>query len=139
MYKKLDIIACLSLIMTMFVYKYYYQPFRDKILWHQLKLNNTIRSNQTYLIFNRVPKAGSQTLNGLIRVLSKLNGFNLYNGLDSWDYKHPSEKYFLSEKDKRIHIDMWTGLNDYTDDRVHDEASSSNDTIKGDSYVCVHI
>ena len=139
MYKKLDIIACLSSIMTMVVYKYYYQPFRDKILWHQLKLNNTIRSNQTYLIFNRVPKAGSQTVNGLIRVLSKLNGFNLYNGLDSWDYKHPSEKYFLSEKDKRIHIHMWTGLNDCTDDRVHDEARSCNDTIKGNSYVCVHI
>ena len=139
MYKKLDIIAFLSLILTMAVYKYYYQPFRDKVLWHQVKLNNTIRSNQSYLIFNRVPKAGSQTVQGLIRVLSKINGFNLYNGQDSWDYKHSSEKYFLSEKDKRIHIDMWTGLNDCTDNGVHDGARSCNDTIKGNSYVCDHI
>ena len=139
MYKKRDIVAFLSLILTMIVYKYYYQPFRDKILLHQVKLNNTIRSNQSYLIFNRVPKAGSQTVQGLIRVLSKINGFNLYNGKDSWDYKHSSEKYFLSENDKRVHVDMWTGLNDCTDNGVHNGARSCNATIKGNSHVCAHI
>ena len=118
-YKKVDIIACVSSIITMLVYKYYYQPYRDEILLHQRELNNTLTSDQSYLIFNRVPKAGSQTIRRIIRVLAPINGFKLYKGLDTREYRKASEKYFLSEEDKKFHISSWNGHKNNALDEIH--------------------
>ena len=128
MYKKVDMIAWVSLTITMLVYKYYYQPYRNEILLRQRQLNNTIKSDQSYLIFNRVPKAGSQTIRRIIRVLAPINGFTLYKGIDTREYRKASEKYFLSEEDKKFHISLWNGHKN----RTLDGPQTSNDTITGE-------
>ena len=130
MYKKIDIVAWVSLTMTMLVYKYYYQPYRDKILLYRDELNNTITSDQSYLIFNRVPKAGSQTMRRIIRVLSEVNGFTLYKGIDTWEYRKPSEKYFLSEEDKKFHISSWSGHNIFKHERINDGPRTLINTVR---------
>ena len=132
MYKKADIIACVCLTITMLVYKYYYQPYRNEILLRQRQLNNTIKSDQSYLIFNRVPKAGSQTIRRIIRVLAPINGFNLYKGLDTREYRKASEKYFLSEEDKKFHISSWNGHKNNALDEIHKGPRTSDNTIRGE-------
>ena len=132
MYKKADIIACVCLTITMLVYKYYYQPYRDEILLHQRELNNTLTSDQSYLIFNRVPKAGSQTIRRIIRVLAPINGFKLYKGLDTREYRKASEKYFLSEEDKKFHINSWSGHKNIRLDGIHKGPRTSDNTITGE-------
>ena len=131
MYKKVDMIAWVSLTITMLVYKYYYQPYRNEILLRQKQLNNTIKSDQSYLIFNRVPKAGSQTIRRIIRVLAPINGFNLYKGLDTREYRKASEKYFLSEEDKKFHINSWSGHKNSRLDGIHKAPRTSDNTIRG--------
>ena len=116
----------------MLVYRYYSQPYRDEILLRQRELNNTLTSDQSYLIFNRVPKAGSQTIRRIIRVLAPINGFNLYKGLDTREYRKASEKYFLSEEDKKFHIKSWSGHKNSTIDGIHNGPQTSNNTITGE-------
>ena len=116
----------------MLVYKYYYQPYRDEILLHQRELNNTLTSDQSYLIFNRVPKAGSQTIRRIIRVLAPINGFKLYKGLDTREYRKASEKYFLSEEDKKFHISSWNGHKNSALDGIHNGPQTSNNKITGE-------
>ena len=131
MYKKADIIACVCLTITMLVYKYYYQPYRNEILLRQRQLNNTIKSDQSYLIFNRVPKAGSQTIRRIIRVLAPINGFTLYKGIDTREYRKASEKYFLSEEDKKFHIHSWNCYTNSRLDGIHNGPQTSNNTSTG--------
>ena len=38
-------------------------------------LNNTITANETFLIFNRVPKAGTESLMELLVILAQLNNY----------------------------------------------------------------
>ena len=135
MYKKVDIIACVSLTITMLVYRYYYQPYRDEILQRQRELNNTLTSDQSYLIFNRVPKAGSQTIRRIIRVLGPINEFNLYKGLDTREYRKASEKYFFSEEDKKYHISSWNGHKKSTLDGIRNGPQTSNNTITGEEGI----
>ena len=132
MYKKADIIACVSLTITMLVYRYYYQPYRDEILLRQRELNNTLTSDQSYIVFNRVPKAGSQTIRRIIRVLAPINGFNLYKGLDTREYRKASEKYFLSEEDKKFHIHSWNCYKNSRLDGIHNGPQTSNNTSTGE-------
>ena len=131
MYKKADIIACVCLTITLLVYRYYYQPYRDEIFLHQRELNNTLTSDQSYIIFNRVPKAGSQTIRRIIRVLAPINGFNLYKGLDTREYRKASEKYFFSEEDKKFHINTWSGHKNSRLDGIHKAPRTSDNTIRG--------
>ena len=135
MYKKADIIACVSLTITMLVYRYYYQPYRDEILLRQRELNNTLTSDQSYIIFNRVPKAGSQTIRRIIRVLAPINGFNLYKGLDTREYRKASEKYSLSEEDKMFHISSWNGHKSSRLDGIHNGPHTINTNITGDQDI----
>ena len=132
MYKKVDMIAWVSLTITMLVYKYYYQPYRNEILLRQRQLNNTIKSDQSYLIFNRVPKAGSQTIRRIIRVLAPINGFTLYKGIDTREYRKASEKYFLSEEDKKFHIHSWNCYTNSRLDGIHNGPQTSNNTSTGE-------
>ena len=132
MYKKADIIACVSLTIAMLVYRYHYQPYRDEILLRQRELNNTMKSDQSYIIFNRVPKAGSQTIRRIIRVLAPINNFNLYKGLDTREYRKASEKYFLSEEDKKFHISSWNG---HKSSRIHNGPQTIYNTITGNQDI----
>ena len=135
MCKNADIIAFVSLTITMLVYRYYYQPYRDEILLRQRELNNTLTSDQSYIIFNRVPKAGSQTIRRIIRVLAPINGFNLYKGLDTREYRKASEKYFLSEEDKMFHISSWNGHKSSRLDGIHNEPQTINTNRTGDQDI----
>ena len=124
--------AWMSLTITMLVYKYYYQPYRNEILLRQRQLNNTIKSDQSYLIFNRVPKAGSQTIRRIIRVLAPIHGFTLYKGIDTREYRKASEKYFLSEEDKKFHISSWNG---HKSSRIHNGPQTINTNITGNQDI----
>ena len=48
-------------------------------------LNNTNNSNDTFLIFNRVPKAGTESLMNLLDILASKNNFTA--GKDDEDLK----------------------------------------------------
>ena len=53
------------------------------MLSSRLDLNNTGRAeDQDLLVFNRVPKVGSQTMHNLINRLSKRNNFTSYKDDD---------------------------------------------------------
>ena len=122
--KSIDLIACVSSLTAVLVYRYYHQPYQKDILWHRMKLNNTISSDPSYLIFNRTPKTGSQTVRGIIRILSSFNGFLLYKGKDQTP-KNYSERYVISEESKRYHIDLWTGDMTAAGDKQQQHRSST--------------
>ena len=122
--KSIDLLACVSSLTAVLVYRYYHQPYQKDILWHRMKLNNTISSDPSYLIFNRTPKTGSQTVRGIIRILSSFNGFLLYKGKDQTP-KNYSERYVLSEESKRYHIDLWTGDMTAAGDKEQQHRSST--------------
>ena len=48
---------------------------RKKIDNEANSLNNTKRSNTSFLIFNRTPKAGSETVWGMMDILQSFNNF----------------------------------------------------------------
>ena len=60
---------CVAYLVTDFI------KLRKKIDTEADLLNNTRRSNQSFLIFNRTPKAGSETVWGMMDFLQHFNNF----------------------------------------------------------------
>lgn len=55
-----------------------YTKLKENISNEAKLLNNTQHANQSFIIFNRVPKAGSETLWGLLDRLQYGNNFSSY-------------------------------------------------------------
>ena len=55
-----------------------YSKLKENILNEANLLNNTRFSNQSLVVFNRVPKAGSEMLWTLIDKIQFINNFNSY-------------------------------------------------------------
>ena len=103
-----DSFAITSIVMLAIVYQQYYKQHKDELFTHQRILNNTIVSDQSYLVFNRVPKAGSEMLWTLIDILAEENNFTSYS--DSMKAKNDrgAENTYLETTDARkYYVDMW--------------------------------
>ena len=65
-------------------------------------LNNTSTSDQSYMIFNRNAKSGSETLQSIISRLSKTNNFTMVTDWNS--------ATIMSEEQRRYFFYLWTGF-----------------------------
>ena len=68
---------------------------------YQTGLNNTASSDQSYIIFNRNAKSGSETVQSIISMLSKKNNFTMVTA----NYRES----ILSEERRRYFFDLWKG------------------------------
>ena len=73
----IDYLALLCLVLVTWLLCYQTR-LQSEISLEANELNNTKYANQSFLIFNRVPKAGSETLWSLIDKLAKRNNFQRY-------------------------------------------------------------
>jgi hypothetical protein len=64
-------------------------------------LNNTKFNNQSVLIFNRVPKVGSETIWALIDQLAKVNNFSSYSDSNIAKQERKAENTFMTQKHER--------------------------------------
>ena len=69
-----DVISILTALLTALLLKDY-GHLKSELLKEAEQLNNTIKANQTILVFNRTPKAGSESLWKLIDDLAVQNNF----------------------------------------------------------------
>ena len=77
------------------------QSQEKSIELYRRRLNNTITSDQSYIIFNRVAKSGSETLRSVISMLSKKNNFTMVRDRHS--------ESILSEEQRRYFFHLWKG------------------------------
>merc|ERR1712038_1418123 len=80
----IDVVAIIGIVLTCWLMLDYVRIQSD-IEKEADSLNNTKFANQSLMIFNRVPKAGTETLWGLIDVLAYLNNFTVFQ--DNADLK----------------------------------------------------
>ena len=75
---------------------------------HQIALNNTRLSDQSILVFNRVPKAGSEMVWSLINRLSHKNNFTSYSDSMEAKQQRGAENTYLTSRDRRkYYADLW--------------------------------
>ena len=93
----------LSLLSTVFVAYYLtdYKELIERIDKEANELNNTKKSNQSVLVFNRTPKAGSETIWNLLDFLSKPNNFGSYSDSQELKGQRGYENCYLTNKDER--------------------------------------
>ena len=68
---------------------------------YQTGLNNTASSDQSYIIFTKNAKTGSETVKVVISELSKKNNFTMVTA----NYRES----ILSEESRRYFFDLWKG------------------------------
>ena len=79
----------------------YKQSQEKSIELYRRRLNNTVTSDQSYIIFNRVAKSGSETLRSVLSMLSKKNNFTMVRDSHS--------ESILSEEQRRYFFHVWKG------------------------------
>ena len=94
-----DVISILTALLTALLLKDYGHLKSE--LWKEAeKFNNTIKANQTILVFNRTPKAGSESLWKLIDNLAFRNNFTSMSD-DPENKKIRGENTFLRDVSSR--------------------------------------
>ena len=103
-----NILATLSIVIMSVMYQTQYKRHMEELLTHRRMLNNTLSSDESYLIFNRVPKAGSEMLWGLINKLAIVNNFTSYSDSAKAKDQRGSENTYLPDQESRkVYVDMW--------------------------------
>ena len=103
-----DIFATISIVTLAIVYQMHYKLHKEELFTQQRILNNTIVSDQSYLVFNRVPKAGSEMLWTLINRLANENNFTSYSDSAKAKANRGSENAYLPTRDgRKYYVDMW--------------------------------
>ena len=103
--KKWDIFSILCAILAAYFLQNYADLKRHLAL-ESGALNNTQYANQSFLIFNRVPKAGSETLWGLLDILAKQNGFISYSDSAEVKQQRGAENTFLNYDQRKTYVEM---------------------------------
>ena len=94
-------VNCLLVLLLALAY-YNYHSVNQALRTKCAEINTTARANQDILIFNRVPKVGSQTLTHLIAGLTKTNGFNPFTSVTGMpDYGKSVETVWIPNADLR--------------------------------------
>ena len=86
--------------------QYHCENRRKQILKYSNKLNISKTSDDSYLIFTRVPKTGSEMLRNILFELSLQKNYSYYNGERMADSRRGQLKYF---PDRKYYIDIWEG------------------------------
>ena len=103
-----DIFATLALVTMANVYQNHYKQSKDELFTQQRLLNNTILSDNSYLVFNRVPKAGSEMLWSLIDKLALENNFTSYSdSMKAKDARGSENTYIPNPEGRKYYVDMW--------------------------------
>ena len=103
-----DIFATLALVTLANVYQNHYKQSKDELFTQQRLLNNTILSDNSYLVFNRVPKAGSEMLWSLIDKLALENNFTSYSdSMKAKDARGSENTYIPNPEGRKYYVDMW--------------------------------
>ena len=119
-----NILATLSIIAMSMLYQTQYKQYKEELLTQRRLLNNTLSSDESYLIFNRVPKAGSEMLWSLINKLSIVNNFTSYSDSARAKNERGAENTYLTTPEARkVYVDYWRPK---TLDMVKDIANINN-------------
>ena len=103
-----DIFATFALVTLANVYQNHYKQSKDELFTQQRLLNNTILSDNSYLVFNRVPKAGSEMLWSLIDKLALENNFTSYSdSMKAKDARGSENTYIPNPEGRKYYVDMW--------------------------------
>ena len=103
-----NILATLSIIAMSMLYQTQYKQYKEELLTQRRLLNNTLSSDESYLIFNRVPKAGSEMLWDVINKLARLNNFTSYSDSAKAKANRGAENcYLLDPGARKVYVDMW--------------------------------
>ena len=103
-----DIFATVALVTLANVYQNHYKQSKDELFTQQRLLNNTILSDNSYLVFNRVPKAGSEMLWSLIDKLALENNFTSYSdSMKAKDARGSENTYIPNPEGRKYYVDMW--------------------------------
>ena len=120
----LNILATLSIVVMSIMYQTQYQHHMEELLTQRRMLNNTLSSDDSYLIFNRVPKAGSEMLWAVLNKLAIVNNFTSYSDSAKAKNERGSENTYLPDPESRkIYVDMWRSK---TLDEVKDISNLNN-------------
>ncbi|CAB4055297.1 UST [Lepeophtheirus salmonis] len=84
-----------------------WREINNAIETERFKLNITPSLQEDILLFNRVPKVGSQTVWGIIDKLARLNNFN--STIDNLKLKalRGGENVYLTTPEQKSYVDMW--------------------------------
>ena len=87
----------------------YNKQLQDDLVKAAKAVNTTHRGDQEALVFNRVPKAGSEMMWSLIDKLANLNNFTSYSDNQNLKAQRGFENTFLeSERSRQDYVDMWS-------------------------------
>ena len=103
------------------------QSQEKSIELYRRRLNNTITSDQSYIIFNRVAKSGSETLRSVLSMLSKKNNFTMVRD------RHTES--ILSEQQRRYFFDVWKGSETQHTDKCKNTSKSKHSFTKLPSFI----
>jgi hypothetical protein len=97
----MDLLACSIAVLLGLSYQRYLSVRSELGQFRITNLNNTANADQEGLIFNRVPKVGSETIWSLIDRLAFKNGFNSFS--DSMEVKNQrgGENNYLATREQR--------------------------------------
>lgn len=91
--------VCLALFWTQ------YQQLKSDLKYEANLLNKTHQSNESIVIFNRVPKCGSESLHKIMEILSAKNNFTVYD--DEHTKKGVEITYLAEKSDRKAFVDMF--------------------------------
>jgi len=100
-----DIIALLFTVLAAWFYSEF-GALKIKLKNEKDLLNNTITSNETFLIFNRVPKAGTESLMELLHFLAQMNNYTAAQDDGELKAKRGENPWLPLEKDRKNYIEM---------------------------------
>ena len=100
-----NFISLLACLLAILLYKNY-QELKQAYKEMNLILNKTVIVNQSLMIFNQVPKTGSENMMQLINSLSMRNNFSDFNSNPEFTNQFGSYQRF-EEYQKLYYIDMF--------------------------------
>ena len=112
----LDLITVICALIIGFQFSDY-RNLKETILNEAKLLNNTQFANQSFIVFNRVPKAGSETLWTLLDRLQKINSFNSYSDNREVKRQRGTENTYVQKEIRKNYVEMMAGIN--TDGEVN--------------------
>ena len=104
-----DLISLLSTIVVAYFLSDYTQLSKN-LTKEANELNNTRKSNTSFLIFNRTPKAGSETIWGLLDNLQEFNNFTSYSDSPEVKKERGRENTFLTLENGIVVNDQTTSV-----------------------------
>ena len=105
-YHWIETITCICAIIIAVLFPNYIQ-LKSDILKETFNLNGTVNGNQSFLCFNRVPKAGSETLWTILDKLGPRNGFKSFSDSQKVKKSRGAENTFMQYEEQKAYVEMF--------------------------------